>query len=217
MLCHQLGVGAMPLHAQRQRLDALQKKPRVVGRDAGSQVAKRDGAHAEDEGQRRERGRQVVAPAQPVVARVGLIVERMLSRGPVETAAVDHHPADAGAVAAEPFREGMDNNIGAEVQRLGQVRGRKCRVDNERDAVVMGDFGHRLKIDDLEGRVGDRLDKKRPCLLVDRLGKVLRIVGVDQLHLDAEGRQDVVELRVGAAVEVAGADDVVPRRSQIDD
>ena len=64
------GVFAMAFHAQRQGFDALQEDPGVVGRDAGAEVAQRDGAHAQDVGERRERGGQVVAPAQAVVGLV---------------------------------------------------------------------------------------------------------------------------------------------------
>ena len=55
-------VGAVFLHAQWQGFDALQEKPRVVRRDAGAEVAQRDGAHAQDEGERSEGG---LAPGVP--------------------------------------------------------------------------------------------------------------------------------------------------------
>ena len=47
--------------------------------------------------------------------------------------------------------------------------------------------------------------------------KFCRVVGIDELHGDAERRQDVVELGVGAAVEVAGRDDVVAGLGEVDD
>ena len=45
----------------------------------------------------------------------------------------------------------------------------------------------------------------------------MRVVRVDEFYLDPEGGENVAELRVGAAVEVAGADNIVASRSKVDD
>ena len=113
------GVFAMAFHAQRQGFDALQGDPGIVGREAGAEVAQRAGAHAQDVGERRERGGQIVAPAQAVIGRVRLVKQRVLAGGPVEVPGVDHDAADARAVAAEPFGERVDDDVRAEPDRFG--------------------------------------------------------------------------------------------------
>ena len=81
----------------------------------------------------------------------------------------------------------------------------------------MGHLGDRLEVHHLKCGIGNGFTENRACLVVDGVGKVLRIVGVHELHRDAEFRQDVVELGVGAAVEVARADDVVAGLGEVDD
>ena len=47
---HGLAVFAVPFHAQGEGLDALEKEPAVVRRDAGPEVAQRHQTHAQGEG-----------------------------------------------------------------------------------------------------------------------------------------------------------------------
>ena len=55
--------------------------------------------------------------AEPVVALVRLVVERELRVAPVEAAFFDDDAADAGAVSADPLREGVDYQVRAVVER----------------------------------------------------------------------------------------------------
>jgi hypothetical protein len=70
-------------------------------------------------------------------------------------------------------------------------------------------FGERLEVRHVEARVADGLDVERLGLRRRSPSEVLRIVALDELHADAEPRERHLELVVGAAVEVAGRDDVV--------
>jgi hypothetical protein len=49
------------------------------------------------------------------------------------------------------------------------------------------------------------------------IGEGLGVGGIDQPHFDAEFGQDVFELGVAAAIEVAGGDDVVAGLGEVDD
>ena len=93
-------VGRVLRRAQRKRLDALQEDPGRVGGERRPLVAEADCAEAQDE---REVERQVMCETEPMVATVGLIVERELRVLPVEGAGVDHLAADARAMAADPL------------------------------------------------------------------------------------------------------------------
>ena len=85
MLSDLEGVLAVAIHAKRQGLDALEEHPRVVGGLGGSDVAKRDGEHAELVREGRERLGEVVAPSETAVGGVRSVEERVPAGGPVET------------------------------------------------------------------------------------------------------------------------------------
>ena len=83
--------------------------------------------------------------------------------------------------------------------------------------MIVRDLGDFLEVDDFERRIRHGFNENGARFVIDRFGEILRIVRIDELHLDAEGRKNVVELRVGAAIEVASTDDIVARRGEIDD
>ena len=80
------------------------------------EIAQGDEPHPHCEGDRVHRS-EVVREAQPVVARLRLVEERELGVGPVEAARVDDGAADGRAVAADPFRERVDHDVGPVLDR----------------------------------------------------------------------------------------------------
>jgi hypothetical protein len=110
----------------------------------------------------------------------------------------------------------MDNDVGAELDGAGEIGRREGRIHDERQTMGMGHVRHGFEIDDLERRVRDALTKHGAGPVVDGSGDVLWIVRVDERSGDTERRQDVVEHRVGAAVQVAGRHDVVASLGQVD-
>ena len=147
----------MAFHAQAQGFDALQSHPRVVWRDARAQVSERAGEHTQLVGQWEKWCWQVNAPAQAVVAGVGLGIHRMLATCPVKLAAVDHDAADARAVTSQPLGQGVADDICAVSNRLREVGRREGRVDNQRDAVIVSDLSNRFQIADFQRWVGASL------------------------------------------------------------
>mmetsp|Transcript_10221 Transcript_10221/g.46890 ORF Transcript_10221/g.46890 Transcript_10221/m.46890 type:complete len:402 (+) Transcript_10221:3891-5096(+) len=211
------GVLAVAVHAKRQGLDTLEKHPRVVGGLGSSDVAKPDGEHAELVREGREGLGEVVAPSETAVGGVRFVEEGMPAGGPVEPALLDAHAADAGAVAADPLGEGGDDDVRAEVEAPGQVRGGEGAVHDEGHVVVVGNLGDGLKVADLERGVGHGLAEDGAGLVVNRCPDVLGVVHVDEPDGDAEGGEDVVELRVGATVQLVAGHDVVASLGEVDD
>ena len=81
-----------------------------------------------------------------------------LPAGPVEFPGVDDDAADAGAVAAEPLGERVDDDVRAVVDRAGEDRG--WRRWNRRSAAgrwAWAIVGDGLEVGDFERRVGDGL------------------------------------------------------------
>ena len=124
---------------------------------------------------------------------------------------------DTCAVAADPLRQRVADHVRAVGERLGQVGGRECRVDDQRQPGVVGDLGDGLQVADLERRVGARFAEEGAGVLVDGGGEVGRLLGVDEAAVDAQRRQDIGEHGVGAAVQVARRDDVVALLRAVDD
>ena len=196
MLCDGEGVFAVAVHTEGEGFDALEELPGVVRGDAGAEVAKRDGAHAEDVGERGEHLGEVVSPAEAVVGAIGLVEEGVLAASPVEATGVDDDATQAGSMATEPFGEGVDDDIGAVVEGAGEVRSGAGCVDNERDSVGFGNGSDGVEVGDFEGGVGDGFAEKGAGFFVDGIGKLLGILGVDEANFDSEGWKDVVELGV---------------------
>ncbi len=109
-----LGVVAVPLHAQRQRLDAGEDHEGVEGRQRGTEVAQAENAAGDREGEIAERLLQLDA----VIFRPRLGQHRIFAaRGPVERAGIDDDAAERIAVAAEKLGQRVHDDVGAVVDR----------------------------------------------------------------------------------------------------
>ena len=133
---------------------------------------------------------------------------------PVEPAGLDDDAAHGRAVAAQELRGGVDDDVGAPLERPVQVRGGEGRVDDERHAGGVRDLGEALDVGDLAGRVRDRLGEDELGPVGDRGGVVGRVGARDERRLDAEAPQRDVQLGDRAAVQAGGGDDVVAGAAQ---
>ena len=84
-------------------------------------------------------------------------------------------------------------------------------VHDQRHAVGMGHVGQRADVGHVAQRVADGFAEHRLRALVDQLAEAGRVARVGEAHLQALLREGVGEQVVGAAVERAGAHDVVAR------
>ena len=73
----------------------------------------------------------------------------------------------------------------------------------------MGNRGDRCDVEDVDLRIADGFGIEQPGLFRDRLFEILRIVGVDEVGLDAKLAQVDVEQRVGSAVKRARRHDLI--------
>ena len=167
----------MALDPQRQGLEALEEEERVERAERRAEVPEALDAELEDERERAE-GAGV---AHAVVARVRIDEVRLeaLAGGPVELAAVDDDAADGGAVAADPFRGRVDDDVRAVIDRAGEERGERV-VDDERHAVRVGDVRDLREVVDVQARVADGLEVDGLGLAVDRRAELLRLRAVDE-------------------------------------
>ena len=167
------------LHAQWQRLDALQDLERRHRRHARAEIAD---AFAPRPQQERGGGR-LVGEHHVVKAGIRLGQRRKFSGAlarlfPVEPPAVDEQPADDYAVTGEKFRRRVINEVGAVLERAHQVRRRECRVDEQRQAVLVRELRHARDIEHLEPGVAQRFTER---------------ARIDERSVDAEPGQREVE------------------------
>lgn len=73
----------------------------------------------------------------------------------------------------------------------------------------MGNLGNGLDIWDVISWVSNALDIDCLGLVVNSGSDVLGVLAVDELGVDAQAREEDLELVVGAAIQVRGGDDVV--------
>ncbi len=211
---HALRIVNVPLHAQAERFQPLEEEERVEGREAAANIAQDLHASFEDEGQARPGS----AVDQPVIAVIGLVeVGEARVVGPLEVAAVDDHAADGGAVPADELGGRMDHDIRAPLKRAAQVGRGEGIVDHQRDAGFLGDFCDLFEREDVDPRVAQRLAVQDLGVGPDGAAEIFRVARVDKGHIDAQPREGIGKLVVGAAVQGRGGDNMVARAAQGED
>ena len=217
---HRQGVVHVPLHAQRERLDALGDEEGRVRRQREAEVALALGSRLEDEGQvcaQRAAHPQVPGVDQAVVGLVGRVEAReaLGLGGEVEAAGVHDHARHGRAVPAQELRRRGHHDVRAPLEGAGQERRGHRVVHDQRDAQLVRGRRDRLDVEDVAARVGDRLPEEGDGALVGQRRPGRRIARlVHEARLDAQARQGVGEQVRGAAVQGGGGHDVVARPAQ---
>ena len=158
---HRLRILAVLVHAQCQRLQALDDQERVERRQRRADVAQQRHPRLDRVGDRTDRLDRF-RPDRAVVARIGRVERRLpvRMRGPIEIAAVDDQPADRIAVAAEIFGRRIDDDGGAVLERPQEER-RGGVVDDQRDAERPADRGDFRDREDGQLRVWQQFRRSR--------------------------------------------------------
>src|SRR5450755_640992 len=122
-----LRVLTVALHAQWQRLQALQEEPGIERSRRRSQVTQQLDTRLDDIRQ----GSECLDITHTMIGRVWLDQPRKATAsGPVELAAIDDDATDRGAMPANELRRRMHDDIGSMLERLQQVR-RGQRIVND--------------------------------------------------------------------------------------
>ena len=119
-------------------------------------------------------------------------------------------------MATDPFSGGVEDDVHAVLDRSREER-RKGVVDDDRDAVLVGNGGDRLEVWHVETRVADRLDVDGLRLGVDRGIEFGRLGAVDELEIDAVLRQCVLEEVVRPTVKRRTGNDVIADAGKVED
>ena len=201
-----LGVLDMTVDAQRQGLGALEQDPGVKRANASALVTQQDGADIGREGGRAGS----LGKRDAMVGGIGLGDLRILAaRLPVKVAAIDNHAAQRGTVTANELGRGVDDDIGAMLQRTEQIRGAEGVIDNNRQAMLLGNLGDGVDVGDVGVGVAERLEIDDRGVVLNGTLDLVQVVGVDEGGLDTKLGERVLQQVVGTAVDGLLGDHVV--------
>jgi hypothetical protein len=164
--------------------------------------------------------RQRLQPAQdePRVERAGDGPERLLEEEePLGDRMVVRRdePADHVGVAAEVLRRRVDDGVGAEVERVLEVRRRERVVDDEDGTDRVRRVGCRADVDDVQQRVRRGFDPDHAGPLVQPRRQIREL---GRRHVVEEVALRLVDLRghpVDAPVDVRDEDDALSRVDEV--
>ena len=130
---HRRGILDMTRHPQRQRLESLQEQERIEGAHARAEIAQGLGAQLHQI----PIGAEGFVELEPVIGRRRFGDHRKSSVRPVELPRVDHHAADARAVATDELRGRMQDDVRAPLDRAAEKRRRERVVHDQRQLVLV--------------------------------------------------------------------------------
>ena len=204
----------MALDAQAQGLGALQQQKGVEGRDGSAGITQQDGADVGDKGGRAGG----VCKGHAVVAGVGGSDVAVLAAGlPVKFAAVHDDAAQRGAVAADELGGRVDDDVRAVLDGTDEVRGAKGVINDQRQAVLVGDGRDGVDVGDVAVGVAQSLEVDSLGVGLDRVLDLFQVMCIHEGGGDAELGQGVLQQVVAAAVDgLLGHDVVAGLRQRLD-
>ncbi len=129
----------------------------------------------------------------------------------------DDHAADPVRVSVEILGGGVDDEVGAEVDRTLQHRCQECVVDHHERVALAGNSRHGGEVGELHHRVGRGFHENHPSAIGTGVGEGRGFRRVDKDDVDPVALGDSGEEAVCSAVEIIGGNDVVTRFEQIGD
>ena len=115
---------------------------------------------------------------------------------------------------ADPFGDGVHDDVGAERERPAQIRRRKRVVDQKRNAGRVRNLGHRRDVEHFQARIADGLGDDQPGLWSDGGAQAVVVARLDEGGGDAETRQRMGQEIDAAAIERRRGDDMVAGAEQ---
>ena len=120
-------------------------------------------------------------------------------------------------VAVDVLGDGVDDDISAVVKRVLDVGAHEGVIDNDVDAMAVGDLSDGLDIDQAEGGVGGGLDPDKLGVAGANQFLDVQLDGGREGHLDAVGGGNLGEVSVGSAVDIGDRNDVRPAGKGLQD
>ena len=160
-----------------QRLGALQQQEGVEGGDGSAGITQQDGADVGDES-----GRACgIRKGDAVVAGVGGSNVGVTAAGlPVEVAAVHDDAAQRGAMAADKLGGRVHHDVCAVLDGTDEVRGAEGVINDQRQAVLVGDGCNGVDIRDVAVGVAQRFQIHSLGIGLDGCFHLCKVVGIHE-------------------------------------
>src|SRR5216683_3908683 len=188
---------AVPLHAQRQRLQPLQEEPAIQGSYRGSQVTQKLHARLDDVGQ----WTKGLDKAQAVVRGIGLDQPGKPSIRPVELAAIHDHAADGRAVTTDELGRRVDDDIASMLEGLHEIWGGQRVIQDQWHAMLVCDIGHGANIERIQARIAHSFCEYGLCAFVKSGVEVLWIAAIYETYVYPQLWQRIVEEVICASIQ----------------
>lgn len=120
-------------------------------------------------------------------------------------------------MAVDVLGHGVDDNVGTVVERVLDVGAHEGVVDDDENAMAVGDLGNGLDIDQAEGGVGGGLDPDELSLIGTDEVLNVKLNGRREGHMNAVGGGDLSEVAVGTTVDIGDRDNVRSRGQGLQD
>src|SRR5690554_6408589 len=178
-----LGVVAVTFHTQGQGFQALHDQERVERRQGRAGVTQRHDTAAAEQGS----CAQSVGVNHSVVGGVRLVHHRDFTGVgfPVELAGIHYYTSYRGAVTADVLGQRVNDDICAMLEWTAQEGRGYSVINNQRNAVPVGDFGPFLNIHHVAGGVADGFAEQGAGLVINGVFDSLKIIVAHHLALNA--------------------------------
>mmetsp|Transcript_3850 Transcript_3850/g.8552 ORF Transcript_3850/g.8552 Transcript_3850/m.8552 type:complete len:317 (+) Transcript_3850:714-1664(+) len=153
----------------------------------------------------------------PVIRSAGLGENRELfwAGPPVKITLLHDSATQRVAVAVHELGQAVDDDVRAVLEGSAQVGGGAGVVDDEGQALGMGNVGDLLDVHHQALGVGDRLAVHRLGLVVNSRLNGSIVIHSAEPSLPAELFEESIELGDGPAVELVGGDEIIPPAHQV--
>ena len=121
----------------------------------------------------------------------------------------DYDASQSVAVSVEEFRGRVDHHVGAEFDRTLKIWRHESVVDHDLDAVPVAEFADGAEIAELHQRIGRRLQKHQPGVLLECPLHVVDVGSIDVGKCQTKVDEDLIEQARRPAVEIVAGNDVV--------
>ena len=119
-------------------------------------------------------------------------------------------------MAANELGGRVDNDITTMLERLHEVWGRECVIQDEWNAIFMRNICYSLDIQGIEAWITYCFGENRLCALINSGTEILRVAAVDKSDSNTKLGECIVEQVIGATIETGRANDFVACLSDVE-
>src|SRR5580704_2376407 len=192
------GVLHVAFNPKSKGFNSLQQQKAVKRRQSCTSVSLTDGSATRDV----SRVAIVLNVHHTVIGNFRLVqhVEALRIFAPGKLSTIHDHSTQRRTVPSHELGHGMYDDIGAVFDRPQQDWRGNCVIDNQRNAVFVGDPSKSFDVRDIARWITYAFAKDRPGVFVDQLFHILRTVTGCEARRDSALRENMRQKSIGGAI-----------------